>query len=65
MDLELARLTAHERYKLLIGLGPEMEARKITIRWPSGIVSTVERLAADATYELVEPQLPPTKRLSP
>ena len=51
--------------RLLIGLGPEIEARKLTVRWPSGIVSTIERLAADATYQLVEPQRAPTKQLSP
>ena len=47
--------------RLLIGLGTEIEARKITIRWPSGTDSTVEHLAADATYQFVEPQRPATK----
>jgi hypothetical protein len=40
----------------LIGLGTEREARRVTIRWPSGRVSVVAHLAADASYRMVEPR---------
>ncbi len=60
-----ASLESSHDPRLLIGLGPEIEARKITIRWPSGIVSTVERLAADATHLIVEPQLTATNQSPP
>jgi hypothetical protein len=46
--------SAHDP-RLLIGLGDAVEAREITVRWPSGRVSTSSRLAADATYDLIEP----------
>src|SRR5262249_20244035 len=36
--------------RLLIGIGSSVEVRRITLRWPSGRVSTTQRLAADATY---------------
>jgi hypothetical protein len=42
--------------RLLIGIGAPAEATKITIRWPSGAVSTLEHLAADKTYAVVEPK---------
>jgi len=41
--------------RLLIGLGQETEARRVTIRWPSGRVTTAEQLAADKSYRVVEP----------
>ena len=40
--------------RLLIGLGAVEEVDRVTIRWPSGVVSTLEHLAPDATYEVVE-----------
>jgi len=46
--------SAHDP-RLLFGLGAETEARKVTIRWPSGRVSTAEHLAADTSYRVVEP----------
>ena len=52
-------------HHFLIGLGPAIEVRTITICWPSGAVSTVGQLAADATYQIVEPQLPEAKQPSP
>ena len=42
--------------RLLIGLGAVEEVARVTIRWPSGIVSTLEHLAPDTTYEVVEPR---------
>ena len=42
--------------RLLIGLGTEAEARKVTVRWPSGRVSVAEHLAADMSYRVVEPR---------
>ena len=45
--------SAHDP-RLLIGLGLETEARKVTIRWPSGRVTVREHLAADQSYLVVE-----------
>jgi hypothetical protein len=42
--------------RLLIGLGTEPEARKVTVRWPSGRVSVSEHLAAGKSYRVVEPR---------
>jgi len=42
--------------RILIGLGQETEARRVTIRWPSGRVSTAEHPAADSSYRVVEPR---------
>jgi hypothetical protein len=41
--------------RILVGLGPATEAARVTVRWPSGATSTLERLKADRTYEIVEP----------
>jgi hypothetical protein len=49
--------SAHDP-RLLIGLGTGSEARKVTVRWPSGRLSVAERLAADTTYRIVEPREP-------
>jgi hypothetical protein len=46
--------SAHDP-RLLIGVGDAIEAREITVRWPSGRVSTSRRLAADHAYDLNEP----------
>ena len=40
--------------RLLIGLGAAPEVLKLTVRWPSGAVTTREHLAVDRTHELVE-----------
>jgi enediyne biosynthesis protein E4 len=42
--------------RLLIGLGTEPEARKVTVRWPSGRVSVTEHLSAGKSYRVVEPR---------
>ncbi len=47
--------SAHDP-RLLVGLGSESEARKVTVRWPSGRVSVAEHLAADKSYRVVEPR---------
>jgi enediyne biosynthesis protein E4 len=47
--------SAHDP-RLLIGLGSEPEARKVTVRWPSGRGSVAEHLAAGMTYRVVEPR---------
>jgi hypothetical protein len=41
--------------RLLIGVGPGNVVAKITIRWPSGVVSTMENVKADQSYKVVEP----------
>jgi hypothetical protein len=51
-----ASLESSNDPRLLVGLGQETEARRVTVRWPSGRVSTVEHLAADKGYRVVEPR---------
>jgi hypothetical protein len=41
--------------RLLIGLGAVKEIARLTIRWPSGTVSTLEHLSTDTAYRVVEP----------
>ena len=42
--------------RLLIGVGDVTELKKVTIRWPSGIVTTLEKVKVDQTYPVVEPK---------
>src|SRR5262249_13642187 len=42
--------------RLLIGVGPADEVTKLTVRWPSGAVSTLEHLKTDQPYKIVEPE---------
>ncbi len=42
--------------RLLIGLGSVQEIGRLTIRWPSGTVSTLEHLSPDTAYRIVEPR---------
>ena len=42
--------------RLLIGLGSEPDARRVTVRWPSGRVSVADHLFADISYRVVEPR---------
>ncbi len=51
-----ASLQSSHDPRLLIGLGTDAEARKVTVRWPSGRVSVAEHLAADTSYRVVEPR---------
>ena len=46
--------SAHDP-RLLIGLGSQPEARKVTVRWPSGRMSVAEHISADTSYLVVEP----------
>jgi len=41
--------------RLLIGLGTADLVTKLTVRWPSGAVSTREHLRVDQTYKIIEP----------
>ncbi len=41
--------------RLLIGVGPNGEVDRVTLRWPSGAVSTLEHLKTDRSYQIVEP----------
>jgi enediyne biosynthesis protein E4 len=50
-----ASLESSHDPRILIGLGEEILARKVSIRWPRGGVTTAEQLAADASYRVVEP----------
>ncbi len=68
VEVELVGRTLHRQRKggaslesahdprLLIGLGSQSEARKVTVRWPSGRRSVAEHLAADRSYRVVEPR---------
>ena len=42
--------------RLSIGVGAVPVLKKITIRWPSGIVTTREDLKVDQEYKIVEPK---------
>jgi hypothetical protein len=42
--------------RVLVGIGPVEEVKKVVIRWPSGIVSTLENLKVDQDYKVVEPK---------
>jgi hypothetical protein len=39
----------------LIGVGPAGEVDKVTLRWPSGMLSTLEHKKTDRSYKIVEP----------
>jgi hypothetical protein len=41
--------------RLLVGVGTAPEVAKVTVRWPSGVISTAEHLAVGRTYTLTEP----------
>jgi hypothetical protein len=41
--------------RLLIGVGPAGEVDKVTLRWPSGMLSTLEHVKTDRSYKIVEP----------
>jgi len=41
--------------RLLIGVGPAEEVSKLTIRWPSGAVTTKEHLKVGQAYHIIEP----------
>ncbi len=47
--------SAHDP-RLLIGIGIESQAQKVSVHWPSGHVSVAEQLAADKSYRVVEPR---------
>ena len=51
-----ASLESSHDPRLLFGLGQETVAPKVSIRWPSGAVTTAEKLAADQSYLVVEPR---------
>lgn len=42
--------------RLLIGVGQAGEVAKLSVSWPSGAVSTLENLALDQTYTVIEPR---------
>jgi enediyne biosynthesis protein E4 len=42
--------------RILIGVGRAAEVKKVVIRWPSGIVQTLENLKVDLEYKVVEPK---------
>jgi hypothetical protein len=41
--------------RLTVGLGGEAAARLVEIRWPSGVVQTLENVAAGQTVVATEP----------
>ena len=52
--------------RLLIGVGRAEEVTRLTVRWPSGAVSTLEHLETGRTHKVVEPaDDPPAKAATP
>ena len=45
--------------RILVGLGPHEVVGRVTIRWPSGAISTLEQPAVGRTHEIVEPRSGP------
>ena len=45
--------SAHDP-RLLIGVGPAATVDRLTVRWPSGAVTTREHLKTGETYRIVE-----------
>ena len=43
--------------RVTVGIGKADVAKKVVIRWPSGIVQTLENLKADQEYKVVEAQV--------
>ncbi|WP_422925809.1 CRTAC1 family protein [Singulisphaera sp. PoT] len=41
--------------RILVGVGPLAEVAKVTVKWPSGAVSTQEHVKVDQTLSIVEP----------
>ena len=41
--------------RVLVGVGPVAEVAKVTIKWPSGKISTMEHVKVDQTLKVVEP----------
>jgi enediyne biosynthesis protein E4 len=41
--------------RLLIGIGQDAEARRVTVRWPSGSITAWEHVRADTSYRVIEP----------
>jgi hypothetical protein len=41
--------------RLLIGLGSASPHVRVTVQWPSGLISRLDRLATNQTHEIVEP----------
>jgi hypothetical protein len=50
--------SAHD-LRLLIGIGAAKQADTVTIRWPSGTVTTLENVPSGTSREVVEPKEPP------
>ncbi len=42
--------------RVTVGIGKASEVKKVVIRWPSGIVQTLENLKVDQEYKIVEPK---------
>jgi hypothetical protein len=41
--------------RVLVGLGQAKEVARVTVRWPSGVVSVVEHPATNQTHAIIEP----------
>jgi len=48
-------MSAHDP-RILVGLGPSEVVGRVTIRWPSGTISTLEKPGVGRTHEIVEPR---------
>ena len=41
--------------RVTVGIGKANAIKRVVIRWPSGIVQTLENLEVDREYKVVEP----------
>ena len=48
-------MQATNDHRVLVGIGPVDQVKKVVIRWPSGKVTTLEKLKVDQDYKVVEP----------
>jgi hypothetical protein len=67
VEVTIGKRTIHRRRKggssmqgtndprILVGVGPDDEVKKVVIKWPSGIVQTLENLKVDWEYKIIEP----------
>jgi hypothetical protein len=48
-------MQATNDHRVLVGVGPVDQVKKVVIRWPSGKVTTLEKLKVDQDHKVVEP----------
>ncbi|MFO0908374.1 MAG: CRTAC1 family protein [Isosphaeraceae bacterium] len=51
--------------RIHVGVGKAKEVARLTVRWPSGLTSTLEKLATGQSYKVVEPNQEPASTAQP